>query len=346
MNRAALPKVLLHDHLDGGLRAETILELAEDTGYADLPAGEPGALADWFDQGKSGSLERYLQSFRHTVGVMQTAPAIERVAYEAVLDLASDGVVYAELRFAPSLLTAGGLSIRRVAEAALSGLQQGEKQTGMVTGLILDAMRDRDDSLEVAHLAVDLRDGLVVGFDLAGPERGFPADAHLAACRHVREASMSLTLHAGEADGPESIWRALQRCGAHRIGHGVHIIDDCLVRDGEIVETGRLASYVRDHRVPLEICVTSNLHTGGYGPADHAIGALFRAGFAVTLNTDNRLMSRTSLTAEFDLVVTHHGFNAYDLWTVTETAMLAAFCPLPVKERLLSERIRPAYEAL
>lgn len=340
-----LPKVVLHDHLDGGLRIDTILELASDQGYADLPTTDPAALASWFDQGESGSLERYLESFRHTVGVMQTTEALERVAYEAAVDLAADGVVYAELRFAPSLNTAGGLTRRQVTEAALQGLDRAQQETGIVTGLILDAMRDQDDSLEVARLAVDCEG--VIGFDLAGPERGHPADEHQEACRYVREGSMSLTLHAGEADGPDSIWRALHRCGANRIGHGIRIVDDCVMEDGEFVRLGALASYVRDHQVPLEVCVTSNLHTGAYHtPADHPIGALHRAGFSVTLNTDNRLMSRTSMSQEFALVAEYHGFTIRDLLEVTERAMRAAFCSLPVKERLLTEKIRPGYESV
>jgi adenosine deaminase len=345
MHYARYPKVLLHEHLDGGLRIDTILELAEESAYAGLPSPDPVALAAWFDQGESGSLESYLESFRHTVGVMQTAAAIERVAHESVIDLAADGVVYAEIRFAPSLSTTGGLPRRRVVEAALSGLRRGERETGMETGLILAAMRNDTDSLEVARLAVEMEPLGVVGFDLAGPERGFPADDHLPACRYVREASMSLTIHAGEADGPDSIWRALQRCGAHRIGHGVHIVDDCLIEDGEIVTLGRLACYVRDHQVPLEVCVTSNLHTGTFDtPGDHPVGALHRAGFAVTLSTDNRLMSGTSLSDEFTLVAEHHEFTVRDLQQVTERAMMSAFCSLPTKERLLTEQIRPGYE--
>jgi adenosine deaminase len=276
---------------------------------------------------------------------MQTAAAIERVAYESLIDLADDGVVYAEVRFAPSKCTAGGLDQRRAVEAALSGLRLGEQEAGMESGLILAAMRNDVDSLEVSHLAVEMEPQGVVGFDLAGPERGFPADDHLPASRYVREASMSLTIHAGEGDGPNSIWRALQRCGAHRIGHGIHIVDDCVTEEGEIVSLGGLASYVRDHQVPLEVCVSSNLHTGGYRtPGEHPVGALHRAGFNITLNTDNRLMSRTALSGEFALVAEHHDFTLRDLQQVTEQAMMAAFCPLPTKERLLTERIRPGYE--
>lgn len=340
-----LPKVLLHEHLDGGLRIETILALAKENDYSSLPTTDPAGLVAWFDQGQAGSLERYLESFDHTIGVMQTTAAIERVAYESVVDLAADGVVYAEIRFAPSRCTAGGLDRRRVVEAALAGLRLGQRETDLESGLILVAMRNGSDSLEVAHLAVEMAELGVVGLDLAGPERGYPADGHLPACRYIRENSLSLTIHAGEADGPASIWRALQRCGAHRVGHGVQIVENCLMEDGEIVSLGGLASYVRDHQVPLEVCVTSNLHTGHYPtPGHHPVGALHRAGFNVTLNTDNRLMSRISMSDEFALVADHHGFSIRDLREVTERAMQAAFCSLPTKERLLTERIRPAYE--
>lgn len=340
----ALPKVLLHDHLDGGLRPETVLELAEQAGYESLPATDLEGLADWFDQSGSGSLPRYLEAFRHTVAVLQTADAIERVAYEAVLDLAADGVVYAETRFAPSLLTAGGLDRHRVVEAALAGLEQGQDETGTVARLIIDAMRQDDDADEVAEVALRFRHRGVVAFDLAGPELGYPADRHLSACRMVREAGLGLTLHAGEADGPHSIWVALQRCGAHRIGHGVRIVEDIKRLEGEIAELGRLASYVRDRRIPLEVCLTSNLHTGGWTADQHPVGALHRAGFAVTLNTDNRLMSATSMTQEFALAAQHHRFGLDDLRVVTETALQAAFCDRPTRQAILRDRIEPAYD--
>jgi adenosine deaminase len=341
----ALPKVLLHDHLDGGLRPATVLELAEQSGYESLPATNLEGLARWFDQSGSGSLTRYLEAFRHTVVVMQTADAIERVAYEAVVDLAADGVVYAELRFAPSLLTAGGLDRHQVVEAALVGLERGQEETGTVARVIIDAMRQDDDADEVAEIALRFRHRGVVAFDLAGPELGYPADRHLNACRMVREAGLGLTLHAGEADGPHSIWVALQRCGAHRIGHGVRIVQDTRRLEGEIVELGRVASYVRDRRIPLEVCITSNLHTGDWAAAEqHPVGALHRAGFAVTLNTDNRLMSATSMSQEFALAVRHHGFGLKDLRVVTETALQAAFCDRPTRQAILHERIEPAYD--
>jgi adenosine deaminase len=343
VNMATLPKVLLHDHLDGGVRIATVLDLADATGYAGLPTADPAALTDWFDQSLSGSLSRYLESFKHTIGVMQTAEALHRVAYEAVLDTSADGVVYAEFRFAPMNHVAGGLTPDSVVEATLAGLQDAQRETGMAVGLILDAMRNLDHSMEVARLAVAFGHRGVVGFDLAGPELGWPADRHLPACRAVRGANMGLTLHAGEVDGPHSIWTALQRCGAHRIGHGVHIIDDCSVESGRITRLGAFASYVRDFGVPLEVCPTSNLHTGGWSASSHPVGALHRAGFTVTLSTDNRLMSRTTLSDEFRLVVDHQGFTLKDLRDVTRHAMMAAFAPLPLKRAVLNDRILPAY---
>ena len=344
MDIASLPKVLLHDHLDGGLRPSTILELAAECGYTDLPADTPEGLEEWFDQGTSGSLPRYLEAFDHTIAVMQTAPAIERVAYECGIDLAADGVVYFESRYAPSLSTAGGLSRREVLEAMAAGFRRAEQETGVEWGIIVDAMRQDSDSVEVARVAIDSRDLGVVAFDLAGPEAGFPPDDHLEACRMIREANMGLTLHAGEADGPESMWRAIQRCGAHRAGHGFRVIEDCMVDDGRIIELGPIATYVRDFRVPLEVCPYSNTHTAGITMAEHPIRLLHDAGFNVTVNTDNRLMSRTSLTQEMTALVDELDFTLRDLERLTMRALKAAFCHQPVKDRL-HRAIRGAYRA-
>ncbi len=332
----SLPKALLHDHLDGGLRVATVLELADEAGYTDLPAADEAGLGNWFDQGRSGSLERYLEAFVHTIAVIQTPDAIERVAFEAVEDLAADGVVYAELRFDPSLCTRGGLTLEDVMEAALAGMARGEEETGTVVRYIADALRNEHNSERIARAATAFADRGLVGFDLAGPERGFPPDDHLPACRIIREANLGLSLHAGEADGPESIWRALQRCGAHRIGHGVHIVDDCVVDEGEIVEFGPIASYVRDQQVHMEVAPTSNLHTAGWEPAEHPIGMLHRAGFNVGVNTDNRLMSRVSMSDEFALLADHHGFGLSDFHALTYRAVDAAFCDWDTKQQVLA----------
>lgn len=334
----SLPKALLHDHLDGGLRVDTILELATAVGYEGLPANDEAGLREWFHQGESGSLERYLESFDHTLAVMQTAEALERVGYEAVVDVAADGVVYAELRFAPAFNTDGGLTLEEVVAAVARGVQTASSETDCVTGLILDGMRQMKDSEEIADLAVASRDLGVIGFDLAGPEAGYPNDDHAPACLRAREANLPVTVHAGEGDGVHQIWRALHHCGALRIGHGVRIIEDTTVINGEITDTGPVASFVRDVQVPLEVSVSSNIHTGIFPTvAQHPIGMLHRAGFAVTLNTDNRLMSGTSMTTEFALVAEHHGFGIGDFHAVTRRAILAGFTPWPRRQELLEK---------
>ncbi len=339
-----LPKAVLHDHLDGGLRVQTVLELADAAGYEGLPETDPDRLADWFHQEGSASLAHYLEAFTHTVAVMQTAPALERVAYEAVVDLADDGVVYAELRFGPRLHLQGDLDPDDVAKAVLGGVAAGASETGMEVGVIFAALRTADDSEMVARLALDHQDHGVVGFDLAGNEAGHPPDAHLGACYDAREGGLGLTIHAAEAAGPDSLWRAWARCGAQRIGHGVRIADDTVMEAGEIVALGRLAESVRDRRLPLEVAVLSNVDTGVCpDAASHPIGALYRAGFNVTVNTDNRLMSRTSMTKEFATVVEHHGFGLAELGAVTEAALVAGFGDWPTRRRLIEEVVRPAY---
>ena len=339
------PKALLHDHLDGGLRVDTVIDLAEAAGH-DLPATDSKGLAAWFHQGRSGSLEAYLTAFAHTTAVMQTGPALERVAYEAVTDLAADGVRYAELRFAPSLHTAGGLEPTEVVAAVAAGVQAGETESGCIARLIIDAMRPMSDSDDVAKLAVASRHLGVVGFDLAGPEAGFPNAAFRTACQHAVDANLAVTVHAGEGDGTGQISQALHACGAQRIGHGVRIIEDTTVSNGEIVALGPLAAHVRDMRVTLEVSVTSNLHTAIYPTAaSHPIGLLHRAGFAVTVNTDNRLMSEISLSDEFALLADHHGFGVEDFHSVTAQALRAGFGEWPLRHRLLEE-VDDAYRGL
>ena len=339
---AALPKVLLHDHLDGGVRPATLVELAAEVGYAGLGASSAEEVAAAIHQGRSGSLETYLQAFAHTLAVMQRPEAIERVAREAVEDLAADGVVYAEIRFAPSLHTREGLTRDEVVRAALQGFHSGSAATGVPVFAILDAMRQDDDSEAVAEVAFRFRDDGVVGFDLAGPERGFPPSRHGAACRFVAERHMGLTIHAGEGDGPASIADALA-CGARRLGHGVRIVEDCVVSDGRIVARGSVASEVHERRVPLEVCPWSNVHTMGIAPAQHPARMLARAGFVVTLNTDNRLMSGTSMTDEFRLAVDALGFGLDDLYRATVAASDAAFCSEGMRASVRS-RIDAGYD--
>lgn len=317
------PFVLLHDHLDGGLRPSTVVDLANTAGHK-LPVPDDHVAA-WFDQGGSGSLEQYLAAFDHTLAVMQNSSALERIAEETALDLAADGVVYAELRMAPLLCTRGGLTGDEVVEAIVAGITRGAAATGLRWGLIVDAMRNAENSLEVAELAVRHADAGVVGFDLAGPEAGHPPDHHRRAIDLVLAAGLNVTIHAGEAAGPASIGAAV-RCGAQRIGHGVEIIDDCRVDDGSIVDLGPIARTVLDRRIPLELCVYSNLHTKGWDPSQHPIGLLYRAGFNVTFNTDNRLMSRTSMSREAAILKERLGFTDTDLARMTVNALDAAFC--------------------
>lgn len=338
-----LPSVLLHDHLDGGLRPSTILDLAHEVGYSGLPTSDVDGLASWFDQGRSGSLETYLAAFEHTIAVMQTPEALSRVAEEAVLDLAADGVVYTEQRFAPLLHTMGGLSPEEVLDAVIEGMTRGAATTGMVWGIIVDAIRSSPDSVRAAEAAAARAGRGVVGFDLAGPEAGHPAHHHLPAIHLAREAGLRITLHAGEADGPWAIASAILRAGAERIGHGVAVIDDCRVEGGEVVEAGALAAAVRDRRIPLEICPSSNLATKGWSPEQHPVGMLWRAGLSVTINTDNRLMSRTTLSDELRLVRETHRFDLTDQAAWTRIALTAAFCSEPDRHRLWEETIAPAY---
>lgn len=340
----ALPKAVLHDHLDGGLRVETVLELAEETGYDALPADEPDDLRRWFDQSGAGDLVEYLRSFDHTVGVLQTPAALERAAYECAIDLSRDGVVYAEIRFGPGLHLQRGMLREDAIEAVLAGLQRGGAETGLVWGVIATALRQDPDSVEVAKAAARFAGDGVVGFDLAGPEEGFPPDDHLEACRLARESGLGLTIHAGEHAGTESIWRAVARCGAQRIGHGARLIEDCRVDDGEIVELGSFARTVRDQRIPLEISITSNLHTGiATAASGHPVGPLQRAGFRITLNTDNRLMSETLPSRELKLAYEQVGFSVPTLRKITEATLEAGFGDWQERSRLIRERVRPAY---
>lgn len=339
----ALPKAVLHDHLDGGLRVSTVIELADACGHS-LPSHDVDGLAQWFHQGRSGSLERYLEAFVHTLAVMQTADAVERVAREAVEDLAGDGVVYAELRMDPGLCTRGGLTREDVIEAVLSGFDAAEATTGLRAHLIVCALRNLDDSDLAAKAATRFVGRGVVGFDLAGPEKGFPPDRHLAAIRMVREANLGLTLHAGEGDGAHSVWRALVLCGAHRIGHGVHLVDETAFDGRSLGALSPFVASVRDHRVPLEVCITSNLHTASYESADvHPFGALRAAGFNVSINTDNRLMSGVSVSGEYALAAEAFGLSSAVLGEITVDAIEAGFGPWPDRKRLIEDVVKPAY---
>lgn len=347
------PKVLLHDHLDGGLRPATVAELAQETGYAQLPTSDSAELAGWFrDAADSGSLDRYLETFTHTVGVTQTEAALHRVASECAQDLAADGVVYAEVRFAPELHLERGLSLHEVVEAVLAGFADGERRAAQAgysirIGTLLTAMRTAARSRQIADLVVQYRDRGVVGFDIAGREAGFPPTRHLDAFEYLRRENAHFTIHAGEAFGLPSIWEAIQWCGADRLGHGVRIVDDIRIDDEGVAHLGPLAAYVRDRRIPLELCPTSNVMTGAAASiAEHPIGLLAKLRFRVTVNTDNRLMSDTSMSQEMVKVCEAFGGGWDELRWLTVNAMKSAFIPFDERLQLIDSVIKPAYADL
>jgi adenosine deaminase len=345
-----VPKVILHEHLDGALRPSTVLELARECGYGDLPENEPGALGRWFFAGAArGSLPAYLEGFRHTIAVMQTTEALERVAWEFIEDVAAEGTVYAEVRFAPHFHTQAGLGLDAVMGAVNSGLAAAGKKYDVDFGVIVCALRNQDaeTSLRLAELAAAWMGRGCVGFDLAGEEAGHPAKDHLEAFQLIKRMNGSITIHAGESFGPESIWQALQYCGAHRIGHGTRLVEDMVVYEGKVVHLGPLARYLLDHRVTLEMCISSNVHTGATPSiAEHPFPHFLRAGYRVTLNCDNRLMSDTSMTREFELAVQEFGCTLEELERITLNGIRSAFLPYRERVRVIEERVRPGYAAL
>ncbi|MEO7235251.1 MAG: adenosine deaminase [Lapillicoccus sp.] len=370
----AVPKVLLHDHLDGGLRPQTIIELATGDPQVDPPAADAAGLGKWFrDNADSGSLVRYLETFDQTLAVMQTEEGLFRVASEAAQDLAADGVVYAESRYAPEQHLQRGLTLEQVVEAVNAGFREGERiaaeaGTPIRVTSLLTAMRHAANSREIAELAVAYRDDGVAGFDIAGAEAGYPPTRHLAAFEYLRRESAHFTIHAGEAFGLKSIWEAIQWCGADRLGHGVRIVDDITVEgvpfpewldaavadgltsladvDLDTVYLGLLAAYVRDARIPLEMAPSSNLQTGAARSIGlHPVSLLKRLRFRVTLNTDNRLMSETSMSKEAHLLMTEAGWTLEDLRWVTINAMKSAFVAFDQRLALIDGTIKPGYAA-
>jgi adenosine deaminase len=292
-------------------------------------------------------LAKYLEGFKHTVAVLQTEEALERVAYEQAEDLSDDGVVYYETRFAPVFHTEKGLSHQQVVAAVLKGMARGRHDFGIQSGLIICAMRNMNVSLEMAELAVDFRARGVVGFDLAGEEGGFPPKKHVDAFHYIQRENFNITIHAGEGFGKESIWQAIQYCGAHRIGHGTRLIDDIAISDGRAVKLGDLAQYVLDKRIPLEICLISNVHTGAAPSLEqHPFKILYQEKFRVTLNTDNRLMSDTSMSKEFAAAATTFGLNIADFEKITINAMKSAFLPYRQRCDLIYNVIKPGYARL
>jgi adenosine deaminase len=340
-----LPKVLLHEHLDGGLRPATVIELAKACNYTGLPTDDPVELGAWFHRGANkGSLPEYLEGFAHTIAVMQTRDAIERVAFEFIEDMYNDGVVYAECRFAPVFHTEQGLTPEAVVQAALDGFHRGEAKYGVKWGLIICAMRHMTDSLEWAEMAIDFRYRGVVAFDLAGEEAGYPPKKHVPAFQAIQAANFYSTLHAGEAFGIASIWQALQLCGAHRLGHATRLTDGMTIVDGKIVKMGSLAQYILDRRIPLEMCLSSNVHTGAVrSMEEHPFKVYYERGFRVTINTDDRLMSDTTMTKEFQVAVDHFGLGLRDLEKITMNSAKSAFIDFDSRISLIYDVIKPRY---
>lgn len=347
------PKALLHDHLDGGLRPSTVLDLAEQYGYRELPVTDADGLATFFrTAAHSGSLVRYLEPFAHTVGVMQNSDALHRVARECVEDLAADNVVYAEVRFAPELHIDGGLSLDAVVEAVLAGFVDGEKAAAsegrsITVRCLVTAMRHAARSREIAELAIRFRDKGVVGFDIAGAEAGYPPTRHLDAFEYMRGNNARFTIHAGEAFGLPSIHEAIAFCGADRLGHGVRIVDDIVVNDDGDAKLGRLASLLRDKRIPLELCPSSNVQTGAVASiAEHPFALLAKLRFRVTVNTDNRLMSDTTMSQEMLRLVEAFDYGWSDLQRFTINAMKSAFISFDERLAIIDEVIKPRYAVL
>jgi adenosine deaminase len=341
-----VPKVELHSHLDGGLRPETIVELAERQGVR-LPEKEPGKIAQWLRRGANRkNLALYLESFGVTVSVMQREEALERIAFEAMEDAAAERVLYLETRFAPVLHLQEGLNLEAVVESVLKGLERGRRATGCEYGLILCAMRDQDASvsLEIAELAVAFRDRGVVGFDIAGDENGHPPKKHLEAFQYIRNRNFNITIHAGEAFGLESIWQAIQTCGAHRIGHATRLVEDIMVQGNRIEKMGSLSHFIRDKRIPMEVCLSSNIQTGAAESFDaHPFSLYYRNGFRVFLNTDNRLMSDTTMSDEMEIAVKHYQLDLKDLERLTLNAMKSAFAHYDERIRIIYDLIKPGY---
>ncbi|RRD46668.1 adenosine deaminase [Tessaracoccus sp. OH4464_COT-324] len=343
-----LPKVALHDHLDGGLRPETVIAHLGEIGL-ECPSDDAELLGEWFyESANSGSLPAYLQTFEYTVAAMSTREHIRRVAREAVLDLAEDSVVYAELRWAPEQHTGRGLTPEAAVKAARDGLADGMAEAAalgrrIVARQVLTAMRHADPDPTMAELAVAFRDDSVVGFDIAGAEEGFPSTRFAKVFDYLRRQNMPYTIHAGEGSGAQSVFEAVQLCGARRIGHGVRIIED-IDFSGAEPKLGRLAQYVLDNQIMLEVCPTSNVQTGICSAvAEHPVGVLFDLGFNISINCDNRLMSGTTMSEEFWRLHEAFGWDATDFQRVAVDALNASFLHHEEKQELLATAVLPGY---
>jgi adenosine deaminase len=351
LDTVAVPKSLLHDHLDGGLRVATIMELADSIGWV-LPTDDPDALQTWFTAGAATKdLLQYLATFEHTLAVMQAAEHIERIAYEAITDLAADGVVYAEVRFAPELHQEQGLTLDEVVTAVTDGFRRGERDAAtagqrITTGAILCAMRTEHRSMEIAQLVDRMRetDDKVLAFDLAGAETGFPPSLHAEALAFARQRHLNITLHASEPPDLELIDDALAQ-GAHRIGHGVRLQADMTIADGQVTSMGPLATYVLDHQVPLEMAPTCHVQVGAVADIEsHPVGPMLRAGFNVSINTDNRLMSDVMPSSELRTVSDVFGLSTAEVEQLVVNGVMAGFAPLDVRRRIVAEQVSPAFQ--
>ena len=347
---AAAPKVLLHDHLDGGLRPQTMIDHARASGYTKLPSEDPTELAQWFVNAcSSGTLELYLETFEHTISVMQTQEEIIRIARECVLDLAADGVVYAEVRGAPELFTRKGLTLDQVIEATIEGQNQGMAEAlgrgqRIRVEALLCALRQNHVSEEVATKVVKYKGRGVVGFDIAGPEAGFPPTDHIKAFDYLRANSAHFTIHAGEAFGIESIALAVRECHAERIGHGIRLIDD-IDFSGATPVLGSLAQEILDRQICLEMAPTSNLQTGGAASYEtHQIGVMKKLGFNVTINTDNRLMSATSMIREITEIARGYSWSTTDLHDIARNGIYSAFISRDQQDEIYQNQIKPFYD--
>jgi adenosine deaminase len=323
-----LPKAELHCHLDGSVRPSTLLDLADEYDVA-LPRKSAGSLRDYMRVSEAANLEDYLERFDVTLAVMQTAEALDRIAYELAEDAAAEGVRYLEVRFAPILNIRRGLSLGDVLDASLRGLERAAAEHRIIPRIIVTALRNMSPevSRELAELAVAYRARGVVGFDLAGGERGHPAAQHASAFRYAREHELACTCHAGEGDDAQSVRQAVHVCGAHRIGHGTRLIED-----------ESLTEYVNDRRIPLEICLTSNVQTRATASyATHPLRRYYDRGMNVVLNTDNRLMSDTTLTDEYEAAARHLGFTFDELCEIARNGFAAAFLPWEQRRALLDE---------
>lgn len=344
-----VPKVELHDHLDGSMRVSTIIELAKEANFP-LPSYNEDELQQWFARGcERKSLPLYLETFSVTVGVLQTRKALKRAAIETIEDLYKDNVVYAEIRFAPILHIEKGLTLEEVVEAVLEGLDEGVRRTGISYGLILCAMRNQSPSisLQIAKLAVAYRTHGVVAIDLAGDEHGNPPKAHLEAFQYIRNQNFNITIHAGEGFGLESIWQAIQVCGAHRIGHGTRLIDDMNMDGIHIEKMGSLAHFIQDKRIPIEMCLSSNVGTGAAKDfASHPFYAFYKNAYRVFLCTDNRLMSNTTLTKEMLIATTEYDLTLKDLERITINAMKSAFIHHDERIDIIFNIIKKEYATL